>query len=85
MTQKIRVGRVGRRHLPGKSAHLQTVTGHFSNTDLRDVVDKCCRYELQRTQNKKIRARTLLLAIKLMFKKMMLLLSNFDGILMEFL
>ena len=27
------------RHLPGKSAHLQTVTGHFSNTDLRDVVD----------------------------------------------
>jgi hypothetical protein len=21
-------------HLPGKSAHLQTVTGHFSNTDL---------------------------------------------------
>jgi hypothetical protein len=40
-----------RRHLPGKSAHLQTVTGHFSNTDLRDVVDICCRYELQLTQN----------------------------------
>ena len=39
------------RHLPGKSAHLQTVTGHFSNTDLRDVVDICCRYGLQLTQN----------------------------------
>jgi hypothetical protein len=39
------------RHLPGKSAHLQTVTGHFSNTDLRDVVAtwkllKLTKYEI---------------------------------------
>jgi hypothetical protein len=54
------------------------VTGHFSNTDLRDV-------ELQLSQNKKIKTRTLLLMIKLTFKKMMLLLSYFDGILTEFL
>ena len=58
------------------------MTGHFSNTDLRDVVDICCRYELQLSQNKKIKTRTLLLTIKLTFKKIMLLLSNFDRILM---
>jgi hypothetical protein len=49
----------------------QTVTSHFSSTNLRDVVDICCRYELQLTQNYKFKTQTLLLTIKLMFKQEM--------------